>query len=51
LSRWFFSTTLEASEAEHIRCVLAASPSLEEAAQTLGIDSSTLYRKRKKLGL
>ncbi len=43
--------TLEALENEHIRRVLAASPSLEDAAQTLGIDSSTLYRKRKKLGL
>jgi transcriptional regulator of acetoin/glycerol metabolism len=31
-------------EAEHIRRVLAASP-------TLGIDPSTLYRKRKRYGL
>jgi two-component system, NtrC family, response regulator AlgB len=43
--------TLEALEAEHVRRVLAASASLEDAAQTLGIDPSTLYRKRKKLGL
>jgi NtrC-family two-component system response regulator AlgB len=43
--------TLEALENEHIRRVLAASPSLEDAAETLGIDPSTLYRKRKKLGL
>jgi two-component system, NtrC family, response regulator AlgB len=45
------AVTLEALEAEHIRRVLAAAPSLEDAAQTLGIDASTLYRKRKKLGL
>jgi NtrC-family two-component system response regulator AlgB len=44
------AVTLEDLEAEHIRRVLAASPSLDEAAQTLGIDPSTLYRKRKKLG-
>jgi NtrC-family two-component system response regulator AlgB len=44
------AATLDELEAEHIRRVLAASPSLEEAAQTLGIDPSTLYRKRKKLG-
>jgi NtrC-family two-component system response regulator AlgB len=43
--------TLEALENEHIRRVLASSPSLEDAAETLGIDTSTLYRKRKKLGL
>jgi transcriptional regulator of acetoin/glycerol metabolism len=30
---------------------LADSPSLEEAAATLGIDPSTLYRKRKRYGL
>ncbi len=44
------AVTLEDLEAEHIRRVLAASPSLEDAARTLGIDPSTLYRKRKKLG-
>ncbi|HXD86892.1 MAG TPA: helix-turn-helix domain-containing protein [Urbifossiella sp.] len=42
---------IDALEAEHIRRVLAASSSLEEAAQTLGIDPSTLYRKRKRYGL
>jgi len=41
--------TLVALEAEHIRRVLAASPTLEDAARTLGIDPSTLYRKRKRL--
>jgi NtrC-family two-component system response regulator AlgB len=45
------TVTLDALEAEHIRCVLANSPSLEEAASTLGIDPSTLYRKRKRYGL
>ena len=44
------AVTLEALEAEHIRRVLASLPSLEEAAQVLGIDPSTLYRKRKRLG-
>ena len=42
--------TLEAIEAEHIRRVLAATPSLDEAAEILGIDPSTLYRKRKRTG-
>ena len=40
--------SLEDLEAEHIRRLLAATPSLEEAAAVLGIDASTLYRKRKK---
>jgi NtrC-family two-component system response regulator AlgB len=44
------AVTVEALEAEHIRRVLSSSPSLEEASRTLGIDPSTLYRKRKKLG-
>ena len=43
--------TLEAVEAEHLRRVLAATPSLDDAAAVLGIDPSTLYRKRRKLGL
>lgn len=45
------AVTLEVLEAEHIRRVLASSPSLELAAVTLGIDPSTLYRKRKRLGI
>ena len=45
------AVTLDALEAEHLRRVLASSASLEDAAQTLGIDPSTLYRKRKKAGL
>ncbi len=42
---------LEALEAEHVRRVLAATPALDDAAAILGIDPSTLYRKRRKLGL
>ena len=45
------ATTLDALEAEHIRRVLASAPSLDDAAATLGIDPSTLYRKRKRYGL
>lgn len=40
--------TLEELEAEHIRRVVATAPSLEEAARILGIDPSTLYRKRRR---
>jgi two-component system, NtrC family, response regulator AlgB len=43
--------TLEQLEIEHIRRTLADSPSLDAAARTLGIDPSTLYRKRKQYGL
>ncbi len=43
--------SLQALEAEHIRRVIATSASLEEAAKVLEIDASTLYRKRKQLGL
>jgi NtrC-family two-component system response regulator AlgB len=43
--------SLEQLEIEHIRRVISSSPSLEEAARTLGIDPSTLYRKRKQYGL
>jgi NtrC-family two-component system response regulator AlgB len=35
-------------EEEHIRRVLAASKSLQEAADTLGIDQATLWRRRKQ---
>jgi NtrC-family two-component system response regulator AlgB len=45
------AVSLEDLEAEHIRRVLASAPSLEEAARTLGIDPSTLYRKRRRFGL
>jgi NtrC-family two-component system response regulator AlgB len=43
--------TLDELEAEHIRRVLATASSLDEAAVILGIDPSTLYRKRKRYGL
>jgi NtrC-family two-component system response regulator AlgB len=42
------AVTLEELEAEHIRRVIASSASLDQAAATLGIDPSTLYRKRKR---
>jgi NtrC-family two-component system response regulator AlgB len=40
--------SLEAIEREHIGRVMARSATLEEAAAILGIDASTLWRKRKK---
>ena len=43
--------TLEAIENEHIRGVIAAARSLDEAAEVLGIDPATLYRRRRKLDL
>ncbi|GAB2489531.1 sigma-54-dependent transcriptional regulator [Arenimonas alkanexedens] len=43
--------TLQALERSHIEAVIAGSPTLEAAARTLGIDGSTLYRKRKSYGL
>jgi NtrC-family two-component system response regulator AlgB len=43
--------TLETLEHEHIRQVLHRSRSMEQAAEVLGIDPATLYRKRKKLGM
>jgi len=43
--------TLVEIEERHIRRVLAMELSQEETARLLGIDPSTLWRKRKKLGL
>jgi two-component system, NtrC family, response regulator AlgB len=43
--------SLDQIEEAHIRGVLSHAPSLIEAAQTLGIDQATLYRKRKRYGL
>jgi two-component system, NtrC family, response regulator AlgB len=43
--------TLDQLEAEHIRRVLTSTDTLENAANALGVDPSTLYRKRKKYGL
>jgi len=45
------AVTLDQLEAEHIRRVLATTPTLDEAAVVLGVDPSTLYRKRKRYGL
>lgn len=38
-------------EKEHIRRVVANAESISHAAEVLGIDQSTLYRKRKDMGL
>ncbi len=43
--------TIERLEEQHIRRVLASSKSLQEAAETLGIDAATLWRRRKKYGI
>ena len=40
--------SLEDIEREHIARVVGRSPTLDDAAAVLGIDSSTLWRKRKK---
>lgn len=42
---------LERIEAEHIRRVISAAPSLDAAAKILGVDPSTLFRKRKRYGI
>ena len=41
--------SLKAIEEEHIKQVLSKTPSLEEAALILGIDPSTLWRRRKSM--
>ena len=43
--------SLEEVEREHILRVLSESPRLEDAAASLGIDSSTLWRKRRRYKL
>ena len=40
--------SLEEVEREQIMRVLGESPTLEDAAETLGINVSTLWRKRKR---
>ncbi len=40
--------TLEEIEREHVRAVVAAAPTIDDAARVLGIDASTLWRKRKR---
>ena len=43
--------SLEKLEEAHMRKVLERTANLAEAAEILGIDQATLYRKRKKIGL
>lgn len=43
--------TLDQLEAEHLRRIMAATATLDEAATVLGIDPSTLFRKRRRFGL
>ena len=40
--------TLEELEREHIRRVVDATPTIQEAARVLGIDAATIYRKRRR---
>jgi NtrC-family two-component system response regulator AlgB len=43
--------SLEAAERRHIAQVVARHATLDTAAKALGIDPSTLYRKRERYGL
>ena len=43
--------SLEKLEEAHLRKIIERTSSLTEAAEILGIDQATLYRKRKKIGL
>jgi two-component system, NtrC family, response regulator AlgB len=43
--------TIEKIEEQHIRRILASARSLQEAADILGIDQATLWRRRKKYGI
>ena len=45
------AASLEKIEREHIMRVLAQSATLDEAAATLGINVTTLWRKRKRYGI
>lgn len=45
------SVSLEDLEKQHIQHVLTTATTLEEAASTLGINLSTLWRKRRRYGL
>jgi NtrC-family two-component system response regulator AlgB len=42
---------LDKIEEEHIRRILASTRSLQEAADLLGIDQATLWRRRKQYGI
>jgi two-component system, NtrC family, response regulator AlgB len=41
--------TFEKLENEHMRRVIANSRTIDEAAEILGVDPATLYRRKKKL--
>lgn len=43
------AVSLQELEDAHVRAVVSRAATLDEAAQTLGIDASTLWRKRKRL--
>ena len=43
--------TIEKIDELHIRAVLSTTPSIEKAAEILGMDSVTLWRRRKKYGI
>jgi len=43
--------SMEAVEEQHLRGVLASTASIEEAAAILGMDTVTLWRRRKKYGI
>ncbi len=45
------AVSLEKIEEAHVRGVLAAARSLQEASAILGIDQATLWRRRKKYGI
>jgi two-component system, NtrC family, response regulator AlgB len=45
------SQTLEQMERRHIEVVLEQAMTLEEAAEMLGINVATLWRKRRRYGL
>lgn len=45
------AASLEEMERDHIRRVLSEAATLEEAAATLGINVTTLWRKRKRYGI
>jgi len=45
------AVSLEKLEELHIRRILAATKSLQEASEILGVDQATLWRRRKKYGI
>ena len=51
LARIPHSASLEEVEREHITRVLGETATLEDAAATLGINTATLWRKRKRYGI